>query len=500
MDKLLELVKLLDMHKLKSIEIIDNKTNSSSKLMKFYKGLKNGRITNDKDAINLLYPDTENPNAYYKLKHTLRDRLFNTIFFIDVKSNKYSDIHKAKLNTQKYKNLVGILTTKGLSLNAIYISKKYLKIASFYEFTEEQIVFARTLRSFVATKTGNQKLFIYYDKIVSESIDLFKSEMKIEGYFLKIMSIYVNDKSTKPHVYSEIINILNDLKNYQPLKPSANWIYHYAMLETFKYMCINDYQKALDVSENALLKIAALPFKHTKSIVNISSQSIACCIQLKKYKKGEKFINLGLQIIEEGIFNWFKYKELHLNLCLHTNKYAKAWDIFNETASNKNFKKLNHNIKEIWKIYEAWLHFFIASKIIKIQDLNYKSFKIARYANEVPLFSKDKRGMNVPILISQIVLLLHQKKYDIVIDRMEAISKYKDRYIDKEYNLRSHIFIKMLLKIPLLDFNQKSVIKETKEDLDLLKKITLDIANQSENIEIIPYEDVWEIVLKQLNT
>ena len=52
-----------------------------------------------------------------------------------------------------------------------------------------------------------------------------------------------------------------------------------------------------------------------------------------------------------------------------------------------------------------------------------KKFRVSRYANDVPIFSKDKQGLNVPILISQIALLLQEKKYNIVIDRMEAIGK-----------------------------------------------------------------------------
>ncbi len=499
MDKLKELIELLNLNKIKSIEIIDHSIDTDTKLMQLYNGIRKGKFSNDANAKNFLYSNNSDSNAYYKLKHTLRERLYNTIFFIDVKSSKYGDIYKAKMQTQKISSLIRILLTKGLKKNAIYMAKKGLKTAIAYEFTEEQLFFARTLRSHVSAMLGDQKKFEEYDIIVNKCSDLLRSELKIEGLFLNIIVLYVNDKSTKAFVYDKASAYLKELEAYEPQDPSANWIYHSTMIQVAKYMSINDYEKTLAVCDKALDKINTLSFKHTKSIINISSQSIACSIQLKLYEKGEKYITLGLSIIQPGVFNWFKYKELYLTLCFHTKQYAKAWEIFNEAIVHKKFKTLQASTREVWKIYEAWLHFFIQAKKINVSDIDEeKIFRISRYANEVPTFFKDKSGLNVPILISQIALLLQQKKEGVILDRMDAIAKYKDRYLDKEYNYRSNVFIRMLLTIPKAYFRRQLVIEQTKKYRVLLNEVPLDLANQSADIEILPYEDIWEILLDQL--
>lgn len=499
MDNLKEIIDLLNLNKIKSIDIIDTKTGADTKLMQFYNGIRQRKFTTDKEAQSFLYPNATNSNAYYKLKHTLRERLFNTLFFIDAKQSKHSNIYNAHLNIQKVTSLVQILITKGLKRNAVEMAKKGFKIASRYEFIEEKLILARVLRFHDATMSGNQKDFQYYDTIVNECTDLLRSEVKVEGLLYRILTLYVKDKSTKPFVYDKAVESLKELEDYIPKVPTANWIYQYTMIRIAKYMSINDYTTTLEICDEALEKIHSFDFKHTRSIINISSQAISCCIQLQLYEKGEEIILMGLDTIPEGIFNWFKYKELYLTLCFHTKRYSKAWNIFNESVSHKKFNSLPTSIIEVWKIYEAWLHFFMEGKEIAAKNIaGNKKFKISRYANEVPIFSKDKRGLNVPILISQIALLLQQKKYDTVIDRMEAIAKYKDRYLDKEHNFRSNVFIRMLLKIPKAQFKRKMVIEQATKDRSLLDEVPLDLANQSSDIEILPYEDVWEMLLIQL--
>ena len=498
MEKLRELIDLLDLNKIKSIEIIDSKANSETKLMQLYHAIREHKFSTDDELKGYLYPDTSSHNAYYKLKHVLRDRLFNTIFFVDAKSSKHSDIHNAHLSIQKTTCLTKILITKGLKKNAIYIAKKGLKMAEQYEFTEERLILARLLRFHDATMSGNKKNFAEYDQIVNESTELLRSEAKAEGYFFNILAHYVNDKSTKTFVYDSATKYLKELEPYHPEKPSANWIYYFSMIKMAKFMSINDYVKSLAICENALSKIQDFSFKHTKSIVNITSQAITCAIQLQLYEKGDKNIQLGLEILPSGSFNWFKYKELHLTLCFHTQRYTKAWEIFNESTEHSKFKQLPGSIKEVWKIYEAWLYFFIKADKTSLSSEKMKNFRVSRYANEVPIFFKDKRGLNVPILISQIAILLEQKKFDTVIDRMEAIEKYKDRYIDKAHNFRSNVFIQMLLTIPKADFNHKLVIEKTKKERQMLDEVSLDLANQSADIEILPYEHIWEVILEQL--
>ena len=498
MDKLKELVEVLTLNKLKSIEIIDQNMDRDSMLMKLYNGIRNEEFKTDDTAWIKLYPNAKNKNAYYKLKHTLKERLFNSLFFIDVKSNKLSDIHSAKIYLQKLTSLINILRSKGSKKNAIDMAKKGLKIAENYEFYEERLVFLKTLRSYYSLMEGDDTNFQYYRQQAEECSQLITSETTIEGILQELMLLYANDKSTKAHIHKHILNQLEFLQQFTPQRPSIKWIFHYSMIEVAGFLSKNDYKGGLDCSEKALAKIKSFSFVHTSSIISISIQAVSCCLQLNQYKKGEELLKNGIDIMQPGIFNWFKYHEMYVMLCFHSGQYAKGYKIYLKSTKHSNFKNLPKNALEVWRIYEAWMYFLSKASIIA-ENSEIRKFRTLRYLNELPIYSKDKSGLNISIIVSKIAIFLIDKKFDKIIDEKEAINRYKDRYIDKEYNLRSKLFINLLLKIPSANFQRKLIKEKAKKEIKMLNNLPIEKANQSADIEIFPYENLWKILLNKMN-
>ena len=125
-------------------------------------------------------------------------------------------------------------------------------------------------------------------------------------------------------------------------------------------------------------------------------------------------------------------------------------------------------------------------------------FKINKFMHEIPLFSKDKRGMNISILIIQILYSLSEKKYEETLTRIDGIEKYCSRYLKENDTFRSNCFIKMLLQLPLASFHREAVARKKEKLLKMLKDVSLEVANQTHEIEIIPYEQLWEMTISSL--
>jgi hypothetical protein len=500
MIELKELVDIVTRNKVKSIEIIGDNSDKKSKLTQFYDLVAEGAVDSDEEAFYLLYQNPEDKNAYYKLKHSLRERLLNTMFFIDVKKAKYSTVKKAKLECQKIISLFNLLRTKGAIRNAIKIAKRGLKIALEYEFTQETIFLAENLRVHYATVIGDRKRFLYYDEIVNRSQELYLAEGKAKSRYLDLVSLYVKDKSTKSYVRNLAGQYLGEVENMQVETKSINLFYYKSMLEIIYHMSINDYKTTIQVCRLTLEKINAYRYLSTRAKISVSLQYIACCIHLKYFDEGKKSISECLEIVEEGMTAWFKLQELYLTLCLHTKNYIEAWHTYQRAIRHKKFQTLFANAREVWKIYEAWLYFLIkAGKVDPLNGATYQKFRIGRFLNEVPTFSKDKRGLNVSILIVQIVLLLQDKRRYELIDRMEAIAQYKHRYLDKEQNYRSNVFIRMLLEVSKVGFKREGALQRADKYLGMLDEVPLEVSNQSHDLEILPYEDIWDIVVAQLD-
>ena len=497
MKKLIELVDIVTKNKVKSIEIIGNGGDSDSKLMQFYEGIYSGKLTNDHEAFEFLYPDMDNRNAYYKLKHVLAERLRNTLFFIDIKRSKFSDIKQAYLECQKLIANFNLLLTKGARENALYIGERAVRLAEDYEFVQEIIFLSKSLASNYASISGNRKKYLEFSDKVFNYQDVFMAETSAEMFYMDLMSLYVKDKSTKTYVFNLASDYLTKLEIYRSKVSSSNFLFGLAMLRTFKFMSVNDYNSCYEITHVALNGIKQYRFFNTRAFGTLSFQHIACCIQLKKHKEGVQAILELQEMINIGTFNWYKIQELHFTLSIHTQNYEEAYLIYLNVRKQASFRKLIISAKEAWIIYSAWIHLLKATGKIANQNTLDK-FRIQKFLNEVPTFAKDKRGLNVPILISQIFLLLQQKKHNTILDRFEAIDKYKDRYLDREHNFRSNIFISMLLQVPKSNFRRHRVIENTQTLFTRLQEIPLEVSNQSHDLEIMPYENAWALLLDLL--
>jgi tetratricopeptide (TPR) repeat protein len=198
-------------------------------------------------------------------------------------------------------------------------------------------------------------------------------------------------------------------------------------------------------------------------------------------------------------YNWYKTLIVQFIVFNHSNQFDKAYDTYLKAVSHSNFSKQYSEVREIWYINEAYVYYFhVKAAISTPVNKRLKKFRLNKFLNEVPVFSRDKRGMNINILILHVLLLLHRKEYEKVADRAEALRAYTKRYLRKDETFRSNCFIKMLIQIPASNFHKAAVSRNT---ADLYKKLTsVGIAhNKSAEVEIVPYETLWEFALSSLD-
>ena len=117
--------------------------------------------------------------------------------------------------------------------------------------------------------------------------------------------------------------------------------------------------------------------------------------------------------------------------------------------------------------------------------------------NEVPIFSKDKEGNNIHILILKIILNIGVN-HDRIIDERDAIERYIERYLKKNH-LRSKLLLQMLIQIPSSHFNRSTLEYRTNKLYTRLQNAKK-LEGFDPSREIIPFERLWEMVLNLLET
>ena len=106
--------------------------------------------------------------------------------------------------------------------------------------------------------------------------------------------------------------------------------------------------------------------------------------------------------------------------------------------------------------------------------------------------------MNISILVIQAAFLIQQGKAELLVDRIEALNQYAYRYLRKTELWRSSCFIKMLTTLVKYDFNKKWAAPRIKPLYDKMISVPIDAYPTSIEIEIIPFEDLWEMILNQI--
>src|SRR5690606_20915304 len=92
------------------------------------------------------------------------------------------------------------------------------------------------------------------------------------------------------------------------------------------------------------------------------------------------------------------------------------------------------------------------------------------------------------------------KSYDLVMSRLESLNLYSHRYLLKDDTFRSNCFIKMLMQLPKANFNRIALKRKAEKYYIKLKQNPSNLSMQASEIEIMPYEILWEYVLNSLDS
>lgn len=495
MQELLELIRAINITRMKSSGlwylIFENGSLSEKLCIAIY----DGRVSNDEEAIALLYSDNSGKSKYLNLRERLKEKLQSMAFLLEFKSIGESDRKKAYDKCNRKYAAAMLLTSKGLKKSGIEMLEDVLKQSIFFDFTDLAINSLAPLRLYYGTIVGNMEQYKIYKDLYAKYQEVWIVENMAEDAYTDLVSNFVKSKASKPMLSEKA------LEYYLLLKPHLNKYDSFKLhlcgrlVETMVHSSRNDFKATALVCEKAIDFFTKKPFESYLPLQTFYYQLVVCHLQLKEFDKGYAAIQKCQPAFEAGTFNWLKLKELCFLLAMHTKHYDRAYAVCESVQKDlESAKQLTH-IVEMWKIYEAYVQYLAQIGKVKTASAASKKFKLHKFLNEIPVFSKDKQGMNIPILIVQILFTLANRNFKNSMDRIEAIEKYCNRYLRQTDTFRSNCIIKALLQLPAANFHPEAVQRKAKKYIDLLQQHQVSDSFQNHEIEIIPYEDLWEMIL-----
>ncbi|NRB53539.1 MAG: hypothetical protein HRU41_38135 [Saprospiraceae bacterium] len=475
---------------------------SDTILNRLYNGIYDGKYNSDEEAAEDLFAEDRHKNEYYgRIKRQLKERLYNTLFLIDTNEPNYSDLQKAYYSSYKNSAAVKILIGKQNRAGAIPLALKTLKVAQKYEFTDLVLALAKELRTHFGMLIGDKKKFDHYNSLVKRYKQIYDAELLAEEYYTAIVVHFVNSSANKKDVISlaetlrvELVEKSEDVDSY--------WFNYFTYLTIIsRYEIANDYENVITTCNQALRYFASKKHLVSKrTLFNFQFRTLGAHIKLKQFQTGFSKIDECLELTLAGSINWYSTLHYLMIISYHARNFDQAYATYNQATSHANFKIYFKNLSENWKLHEAFVYYFLITGRLNLSPAEKPgTFRISKFMNQVPTFSKDKRGTNITVIILQLLLLLQQKKYGAIIDRMEPLQAYAHRYLRQDDTFRSNCFIKMLLCLPAASFHKVGVLRKADKYWKKLQTMPIEKANQSAEMEIVPYEMLWEFVLEGLD-
>ncbi|MGB3079486.1 MAG: hypothetical protein WBB31_10455 [Saprospiraceae bacterium] len=442
----------------------------------------------------------KNVSAFSRLKTRLKDILIRSTLLQNVNlessDSRLSEAHNHLRYALATKLLVD-LRARNLSVE---IAEKSILKAIKYSLTESIILLARILVTHYGQAEYNKYKLNKYLSIQEKYLRIYQYEIKAENYFLdlqrtQLQSLAAPNDSIKSRAkkYVDELESIDDIHSYFFLLNKYKVKSAY-----FEYQ--KDFESLLTLSEN-MLKEFGSEFKSGMFLQNISVRRAWAMIQAGRNDEAIKSGFKDLARIPAGTLGWYFVAHYILKAQLYKGDYQNAIALIKQMIENPKFQKIGENFKEIFYTTLGYIYLILESGLVpslKYEPSKMPEFKIYKFLNTTPVFSKDKRGINVSILLMHIAYLLQRKDYDAIIDRVDSLNQYVYRYLRKDDSFRSNCMIKMVIQMTKADFNPIRTERYTKDLLTQLKEVKL--AGSGENIEteIIPYEVLWKIMTKSL--
>ena len=394
-------------------------------------------------------------------------------------SSKFKAAYKQGL--QVYANAT-ILALEGQREVALPYVKKELKKAIKLHFNNLAAEFSAYLHYHYCVFAPNKLSAHRYLDLHLKYVQLAKAEKEVQIIFSSI-SLQLNTVRT---ISEKNLNDLNKtckkLQPYLKYQSAPIHIFIYTLFIAQAYLQ-KQYAEVIHLCQKIISFLEEQGIDKTTTFYYNLTPAL---IVQKQYPEAQVAIQKAIRQANKGSYSWSVYTYYQFVLEIHRQDYARAYTIF-KTAEQK--RHINRAMHEQWLIVRGYVQFLMRAG--KIPGRGH--FKLGKFLNEVPVFSADKAGNNINIIILSILHNLG-KNHDQIIDRKEALEKYMERYVPR--NSRAWFFLKLLLKVPHYRFDKPTIIRKGAKQWEQLKAISLEVDNA--DIEIVPFEHLWEMVLGML--
>lgn len=495
MEILKNLIKVLNKHRTHYRDHTGLPTNKGSKTFKLVKGFSDGSFEDEDSAAQALYgTDASNIN-FKRLKYRLQNRLLYSLFLIDPEKIFTSRIQRDYFLANQLSIVCNILAKLGERKLSYSLAKSSLSKAKAAFNPHAGLSLSLLLRA-TAANQKQHKEFRQYNNEVKYFQQFINVQIELSTINSEYSMLVDNPKTEINQVKEFLSDSLEKIKtiktDYSPL--TIYYTYHAYLHDRLIH---RDIPGTIQCCQEGLKMM--VPFNSPNLETLFHNAMMEAHVSLKEFEKGKALILLRLKTINLSDFNKLSCVYYYTILCFTTERYQYLGEALQLFKDNKIDKSPINFFKEHFIIFEMLYYILVTlEKIAPTYPVKSK-IRITKFINDLPAFSKDKKGTNTLILFVQFLLLLIKKDHGAIIDRVDNLKAYNQKYLRKQDSFRITCFLRMILLIPKHNFHPIAVQRHA---APYLKKLEIHKESNSNwkntTIETIPYEDFWELFIATL--
>ncbi len=466
--------------------------------LELFTGIHQKNFKTDIQASNVVFGIKSNTPKYQKIKRGLFHKLYSSVFLItpSIKGfpKEIDDIAEV-IKAGAIQNIVGYYQRKDLLMPII---EMHFENAYKYFLHNEVLIMSNLLRLHYGITEPNISKQKYYSAMYADSVEYQYWENKSSLYYESInLQFGKNKKVNREVMVVEIERYLNELRPFEGKIRSLKFHRNFYNLNMVYHHIQNEYKEVVEFCDKLLSYIDSIDFPSNVIKRFAIRQKAEHLVLLNKYDEALVEMENIIKYEIEGTSTWINAQKMLLLIYVNKREYAKA-DAFNSILlENQNYIRAVSAFKRQIALIGVYLYIFRLMNIIPGHKETNKS-EVKKYINEYPEYSKDKSAMNIPIIIAQLLEAIVLKREGEIIDRMDALKKYSSRYITKSDSIRSNCFINMLLEVVRNNFHVVAIERHAKKYHSRLLANPKLTSDEAAEVEFIPYENLWEIIINYL--
>ncbi|WP_422361234.1 hypothetical protein [Reichenbachiella sp.] len=492
-----EINKLVDLvtHGLKSNYDVINLTGdveNPGKEQQLYNGVLDGLYPTDESAAEGMYQSDIYDQRFRMLKSRLRHKLYDLLYHIDFDEPGFTHSTKVDLECKEYQHKAHILFRLGENAMADKQLNKCITLAEENQMTQA-LVEACELKTDILSHDCKPTDFDLTIKRLGELRTLLQVEKENQDLFLKmrmLMSKSIHSRNTCQNHLKDSIEQTE--KSYKSTK-SINIYLNYYQLKVWLLLLEEDFAGLYKFTQESVKtvgksKVDPERFDHGYNSY-LSSRAL---LASEKYKDGYVEAKAGFKFMDKSTERWFDHSETYFLLAMHNQDFKLAKNILEEVIKTPNYSRASEATISRWKVFRIYLNFATPGKDMLKRVRFTDVYEAADY------YYMESKGYYMSLPLLEFVHHINKDRLDLAMNKLDEVEHYFFKHLNEPgKNPREKQFYKMLKVLKASDFNVEKTRPKTEKYL--AKMAEKRSYPPFSDFEILPYEHLWEVVLKTVS-